>query len=159
MRKGGKFAEALALYQSVAKDFPDTDYAPRAGLAIGYCHVGMERPLAAVEQWKQFVTASPAGPWRGQAYIGLIDLNLEQTLDAGEAVKCADMAAAALDKALANEKSAASWKLAIYDLYLRHGVIAFLQRRNEAAADSFDRARGQLGGRDKETSRQARIAD
>lgn len=149
LRHAHKYAEALACYQAIAKAYPQTDYAPQSELAMGSCLLGMERPLQAVEHWKRFVSTAPAGAWRGQAYVGLIDVFLEHLLEVKDAAKYAEMAAAAKDKALADEKAGESWKALGYDLSLRQGIVAFLQGKADVAAKAFEEAKTYAGGRGK----------
>ncbi|MCL2645567.1 MAG: tetratricopeptide repeat protein [Phycisphaerales bacterium] len=156
LRKAEKFAEALAAYQAIIKDSEAqnggqkgdqkntstlSDYAVRSDLAIGQCYVGLNKPLQAVEHWKRFVGAAPAGAWRGQAYAAMIDLQLERLLDLPAAVTYADMADNALKTALADEKIAATWKPSLFDIYLRIGTVRLLQQKPSDAATAFEQAK------------------
>jgi tetratricopeptide (TPR) repeat protein len=100
LRDAKKFADAMKAYQSVAQNFPKTDYAPRSELHIGDCLLGLGQPAAAMAHWKKFIAPAPAGPWRGQAYVGIIDYCLEEQLDLPEAGKYADLARNSLPSAL-----------------------------------------------------------
>ena len=166
LRETKKFADAAKAYQGVMKDFPRTDYAPRSEMSLGYCLVGLKQADAAVEHWKKFITASPAGNWRGQAYVGIIDVCLEEVLNLTEANKWAELAGASLDAGLADSPgeprpggsgpgepqpagsgpggkiyAAASWKKCVLDIYLRRGLVAFLMEKNKTAVDAFERAK------------------
>src|SRR5262249_22354994 len=87
LRTSGQFKDAITQYQQLVMKFSDTDFAPRSELNIGHCLIALNRLPDAVQQWKKFVTTAPTGPWRGQAFIALIDLNLEQALDLAEAAR------------------------------------------------------------------------
>jgi tetratricopeptide (TPR) repeat protein len=100
LRKAEKFADAMRAYQAVAQDFPKTDYAPRSDLHVGDCLLGLGQTAAAMAHWKKFIAPAPAGPWRGQAYVGVIDYCLEEQLDLPEAGKYADLARNSLPSAL-----------------------------------------------------------
>jgi tetratricopeptide (TPR) repeat protein len=100
LRHANKFADAMKAYQSVAQNFPQSDYAPRSELHIGDCLLGLRQPAAAMAHWKKFIAPAPAGPWRGQAYVGVIDYCLEEQLDLPEAGKYADLARNSLPSAL-----------------------------------------------------------
>ncbi|MCY2932519.1 MAG: tetratricopeptide repeat protein, partial [Planctomycetota bacterium] len=102
LRKAEKFADAMKAYQSVAQNFPQSDYAPRSELHIGDCLLGLNQPAAAMAHWKKFIAPAPAGPWRGQAYVSIIDYCLEEQLDLPEAGKYADLARNSLPSALAD---------------------------------------------------------
>jgi len=102
LRKSEKFADAMKAYQAVAQNFPTTDYAPRSELHIGDCLLGLNQTAAAMAHWKKFIAPAPAGPWRGQAYVSIIDYCLEEQLDLPEAGKYADLARNSLPAALAD---------------------------------------------------------
>ena len=141
LRKADKFTEAVAAYQAILKNHAQTDYAPRADLALGQCYVGLNRPLQAVEHWKRFVGAAPAGPWRGQAYAAMIDLQLENLLDLPAAATYADMAINSLKTALADEKIAPSWQPLLFDIHLRIGTVRLLQQNSSEAVVAFEQAK------------------
>jgi len=111
LRKAGKFADAARAYQAViavVKNFPESDYGPRSDLHVGDCLMGLGQTARAIEHWKKFIAPAPAGPWRGQAYIGIIDYCLEEQLDLPEAGKYADIARNSLPAALADHGTGAA---------------------------------------------------
>jgi tetratricopeptide (TPR) repeat protein len=141
LRKAARFPEAISAYRSVIRDFGDSDYAFRSGLHIGDCFLGMGQNREAVEHWRRFTSAMPAGPWRGQAYVALIDLHLEEFLDLAEAARCTELAQASMATALADQQAAESWQAAAFDLHLRIGLVGFCQNRGQSAIESFQKAR------------------
>jgi tetratricopeptide (TPR) repeat protein len=141
LRKAEKFLDAAKAYQAVMKDFPDSDYAPRSELSVGYCLIGQKQPTQAAEHWKKFVAAKPAGSWRGQAFVGLIDLCLEELLDLPEAARYGELAKTSLPTGLIDEKSADSWKAVAYDVWLRVGMVSFCQGKGAPAAEAFEAAK------------------
>ncbi len=136
-----KYGEALAAYQAVVEQFPETDYAPRSELAIGRCYLGQGRLELAAEHWKKFIAAKPAGPWRGQAFVALIDVCLEELLDLAESAKYADLVRPTLRAALADEETAESWRPVAYDLQYRIGLANLLRSNGQAAAEAFEQAK------------------
>jgi tetratricopeptide (TPR) repeat protein len=147
LRKAEKFAEAAKAFQAIIKSFPDSESATRGELSIGYCMVGLKQPAEAVKQWEKFIKDSPAGPWRGQAYIAVIDQCLDEFLDLAEADKFAELAWSSLAAGLADEQAGDSWKSAAYDVDLRMGVVAFCQGKGDAAAEAFEAARKLSSGK------------
>jgi len=140
LRRQDKFVEAVRTYQKVIRKHPQTDYAPRSRLQIGYCLLGTGRVNQALLHWLQFIQDAPSGPWRGQAYLALIDLYLEQRLDIAQAGKYASIARSSLSSALADKTAATSWQLATFDICLRSGIVAFVQGQQQAAAEAFEAA-------------------
>ena len=146
LRAAGKFQDAFKAYQLVIAKFPDTDFAPHSQLCLGYCELGMNptKPQRAIERWKAFVAAGggAAGPWRGQAYVALIDTDLDPLLDLRQAVIEADAAVRAIDSLTDDERSTdkGGWKLAAFDLQVRIGTVRLLQGHSQSAADAFDAA-------------------
>jgi len=141
LRKQAKWMPAYRAYQAIIKDFPDTDYVPRSELAMGHCLVGLRRVEQAAAHWKKFIEARPAGPWRAQALIALIDIYLEEQLNLPQAGKYAALARSSLPSALADEKSAESWKAAAFDIHLRVGLVTFCEGKGEIAAEAFEAAK------------------
>lgn len=145
LRIAQKWQEAWKAYQTIVKDFSKTDYAPRSGLAMGHCLVGLKKISQAASHWKKFIESASAGPWRGQAFIALIDLCLEEQLDLAEAGRYAALAGGSMPAALADEKSAVSWRDVEFDIHLRIAMVSFCQGRGEAAAESFESAKKLTG--------------
>ena len=154
LRRDRKFKEAAAAYRAVIRDFPDTDYAPRADLHIGDCIEGLggqgspiplrrdrSPHLAAVAHWRRFIASSPPGPWRGQAYAGILRIYLEELPNLAEAGRQSQMAQVALPRGLADRAAGPSWQAAAFDLHLQGGIIACLRGDRAAAATAWQRAR------------------
>ena len=146
LRAARKFTEALEGYQGVIRDFPDTDYMPRSELSVGYCLIGLKKPLPAIDQWKTFIATSPSGPWRGQAYVGILDAYLQDVLDLDEADKYAKMTCNALANGQKGEGQAESWRAAAYDIFLRSGIVALVRGRRDEATRLLEQASGSPGG-------------
>ena len=136
-----KYAEALRAYRKVAEEFSRTDFGPRSELAIGHCLIGLKRPDMAVRRWERFIEADPAGPWRGQAHVALIDLVLEKRLDLEAAAGYAQMARGAVEKGLAGKESQESWERAARDVWLRVGLVSICRGQGEVAAEAFGKAK------------------
>jgi len=73
--------------------------------------------------------------------VELIDLYLEKMLDLGGAGKYAELARGSVAEGLAGEESAASWKAAAYDVWLRIGLVSFCQGKGKVAAEAFGEAK------------------
>jgi len=140
LRRQGKFAEAIRTYRAVIRKHAQTDYAPRSELHIGHCLLGIGRVDQALLCWLQLIQDAPSGPWRGQAYLALIDVYLERRLDIGHAAQYAHMARDSLSSALADKTAATSWQPAAFDICLRSGIVAFIQGQQQAAAAAFEAA-------------------
>ncbi len=133
LRAAGKFNEAATVYQKIIKAYPQSDFTPRSQLNLGYCMIGLKQPGQAVKWWKDFAGTQPAGPWRGQAYLGIIDLAMQPPLALDEAQKYADLALFGLPIALTNAKAGESWKPAAFDIGLRAGILRLAQGKPGAA--------------------------
>ncbi|MEM8549169.1 MAG: tetratricopeptide repeat protein [Verrucomicrobiota bacterium] len=144
MQRERQYNRAVTLFNQVIQDFPESDYAHRSQLEIGSCYLGMGRQDRALARWRHFISTAPAGPWRGQAFIRLIDTQMSQRLDLDQADKYAQQAKAAILVAMADEQSVSSWKDAAYDLYLRIGIANFCRNRGDAAAEAFQQAKAVL---------------
>jgi tetratricopeptide (TPR) repeat protein len=140
LRKEEKYVEAVTAYRAVVRNFPDSDYAPRSAYQVGLCLKLAGETKRAVQEWERFVAALPAGPWRGQAYAGLVTLCLEREFDLDQASRYATLAEGQLASALKHEASAESWEAATFDVHLMAGMVAFIQSNGAAAAEKFGRA-------------------
>lgn len=145
LRSDKKFRQAIQLYRKILKDFPDSDFAPRSELHIGHCLIGLRQGRHALAHWKKFIATAPAGMWRGQAYVGLIDLYLEHLLDVAEATKYAEMASNLLPKALADEKAKASWGKVAFGVHFRAGMAAYLRGDGPSAVPHLESAKEPAG--------------
>ncbi|MCP4377960.1 MAG: tetratricopeptide repeat protein, partial [bacterium] len=141
LRHQKKWSQALRAYKGVIKDFPETAYAPRSELAIGYCLIGLKQTEQALVHWGKFTKDQPAGPWRAQAFIAMIDIYTEDKLDLPQAAKYATLARSALPAALANKKASESWKHVAFELHLRVGLTSFCQNQGAIAAKAFESAK------------------
>lgn len=140
LRAEKKYTDAGKLYQAITKKYPESNYAPRSELHTGHCLLGMGQASQAVQHWQKFISLSPSGPWRGQAYSEIIDLCLQQVFDLDNALRFAQLAQTSLASALADEAAGPSWRACTFDLQLAMGIVAFIRGDNCAAADAFSRA-------------------
>ena len=76
LRQQGKFVEAGQLFAQVLAAYPKNPWGHASGFRIGQCYVGLGRPAQAADWWQKFIKQSPAGPWRGQAHVAMVDLVL-----------------------------------------------------------------------------------
>lgn len=141
LRRQSKFAEALRAYQAIAKDFADTDYGPRAELHIGDCLVGLRRQAEAIAHWRKFIESKPAGEWRAQGLVSLIDTFLEEQLSLPDAARYGELAQATLPTALADEKAGPSWRASEYDVAIRIGLVSLVTGKSDDAVAAFTRAK------------------
>ncbi len=79
----------------------------------------------------------PAGPWRGQARVAIIDYALEANFDFAAATEQAIEGAATLAKAIEAEAQA-SWNEAALDIHFRMGLISLADSRYDAAIQAFN---------------------
>ncbi len=143
LRAQGKFVEAGQLFAQVRAAYPTNEWGHASGFRIGQCYAGLDRTAQAVDWWqKVFIKESPAGPWRGQAEVALVDAALEQ-LDLKKATEHALAAGAVLAKGL-DKQAEPSWKDAAYDLYLRQGIVSLVDGRFDAAVQGFQQAKQTL---------------
>lgn len=141
LRRQSKFAEAMRAYMAIARDFADTDYGPRAELHIGDCLVGLRRQPEAIAHWRKFVETKPAGSYRAQALVSLIDTFLDEQLNLPDAARYGELARATLPTALADEKAGPSWRLGEYDICIRVGLVSLVTGKSEDAVAAFTRAK------------------
>jgi len=143
MQREKQFPRAIDFFHQVTTEFPAWDYAPRSQFEVGSCLVSMGKQDEAVEYWRAFVADAPAGPWRGQAFSRLIDIQLGDKLDLAEAERYALQAKAALSTALGQNLGASTggWSEAAYGLHLRIGMIAFCEEDYAASCEALEQAR------------------
>jgi len=141
LRRKGRFAEAAKGYREVMKEFPATEYAIRSDLYLGHCLAGLGKTAAALAHWEAFIASSPSGPWRGQAYVAVADVHLEERGDPAEGGKYAAMGAAAIVEGLRDPKARVSWEAVAISLHLRDGIAAYLQSDTARAGRAFEHAR------------------
>ncbi len=72
LRREGKAVEAGRLFTSVCAKYPLSTWNDASGFRIGQCLETLGRTAQAEQHWMAFVTGAPAGPWRGQARVGLV---------------------------------------------------------------------------------------
>ena len=140
LRQQGKFVEAGQLFAQVLAAYPKNPWGHASGFRIGQCYVGLGRPAQALDWWQKFIKQSPAGPWRGQAHVAMVDLVLETQLDLKKATEHALAATTVLAKGL-DKDAESSWKEAAYDIYLRQGIVSLVDGRFDAAAEGFQQAK------------------
>lgn len=141
LRKKRRFPQAIKVYEKIVKEFDQTPFAPRSDLHIGDCWLGLKQTDRAKNQWDEFVTSSPAGPWRGQAYVKLIDLALSN-LDLTEAARYVQLARTGAQAAASSTSVdvSDSWSKARFDLAFRSGVVQYANGNPKQAADAFQAA-------------------
>ena len=141
LRTDKKYAPAMGVYGQVIQRYKDTSFATRSLLHVGHCLLGQKQYAQAATHWRKFVDAAPAGPWRGHAFVGLIDLCLDELFDGAAAVKYADLAESSLPSAAASKAAKGSWAACGRSLRIRIGTVALLRGENAKAATVFARAR------------------
>ena len=141
LRSQNKFTEAGQLFAQVRAMYPKNPWAHASGFRIGQCFLGLNQSVKAADWWQKFIKESPAGPWRGQAYVGLIDVSLETQLDLKRATELVMEASATLAKA-----TEPSWKEAAYDIHLRQGIVSLADGRFDAAVQGFRDAKPSAPG-------------
>ena len=139
LRADKKFIEAGKLFAQVRATYPKNQWGHASGFRIGQCYVGLNRPAQAADWWQKFIKESPAGPWRGQAHVAMVDLLLESQLDLAKATEHAIVATTALAKGL--KQAEPSWHEAAYDIHLRQGIVSLVDGRFDAAVQGFQQAR------------------
>ena len=151
-KAAAKFTEAGKLFNQVIAEYPRSEWVDPANFHLGQCLVSLDRAQDAFKHWKKFIEEKPAGPWRGQARVEIIDLALEKNLDLKMASEHALAATAALAKVAVpvpspkNDKDSAdtSWQDAAFDIHLRQGIVSLVDGRHDAAATGFTAARQTL---------------
>ncbi|MBI5725592.1 MAG: tetratricopeptide repeat protein [Planctomycetes bacterium] len=144
LRVQKKYADAIKGFSQVVEKFPTSEYSHRAGYAIGLTLLESGQQASACEHWSKFISAASSGPWRGQAFLQLLDLNLAD-LNIEEAAKYSTLAQSAINSALADEKSKPSWVPVALPIALRVGIIAYARKDTAGAAEAFDQAKAMLG--------------
>lgn len=142
MQRDKQFPQAITLFEEVSQKYPGTDEDHRSQFEIGSCYEGLSQTPKAIEHWRKFTASVPAAPWRGQAFVRLIDSALVDRLDLNEAVTYAEQAKLAMASALANAAARASWQETGYPLSLRVGTVALCRNRGPDAIAAFEQARG-----------------
>lgn len=140
LQREEKYPSAIQIYQQLLQEFPKSKFIDQSSFEIGSCLLALGREAQAIEQWQQFIASAPAGPWRGQAFIELIDLQLVNHLNLQEADRYAVQAKAAIHHALNNSKRDESWEQAVYPLGVRIGIVEWCSTRNKDAAETFKQA-------------------
>jgi tetratricopeptide (TPR) repeat protein len=154
LRQQGKFVEAGQLFAHVLAAYPKNPWGQASGFRIGQCYVGLGRPAQAVDWWQKFIKQSPAGPWRGQAQVAMVDLVFETQLDLKKATEHALAATKGLSQFSRSENGTVpldaardaepSWKEAAYDIYLRQGIVSLVDGRFDAAVEGLQQAKQNL---------------
>ncbi|MCD4824004.1 MAG: hypothetical protein K8S55_05315 [Phycisphaerae bacterium] len=146
LRKARKFKKAVKAFQAIIKKYGGQSesgvsvWCDRSGYAIGLCLKDSGDIRSAVKWWRKFIDELPTGPWRGQAYLEVIDANLEHGLNIPVAIAHAKQAAEGLAAAEQNKKTAASWKPIAVDLHLRVGLLSYVGGDYETAVASLTKA-------------------
>lgn len=158
LRRLEQFPRAIPAFKQIAEDFPNSKYRHRAQLHIAYCMIGQRKYDAAADWLETFIGERPSGPWRGQAYLALIDLNVEQLGDLSKASTFLKLSLETVAKAAKDEKSARSWALATPDLHIRNCVLGILSRQALENAESLSKSVAALNADKRYKSSAGRIA-
>jgi tetratricopeptide (TPR) repeat protein len=141
MQREKQYQKAITLFGEVSKDFPGTDEDHRSQFEVGSCYGSFGQAPKAIEHWQKFTASAPAAPWRGQAFVRLIESALMERLDLNEAVTYAEQANLAMPKALADAAAGTSWEEVEYPLALRIAIVALCRDRQAEAIAALDAAR------------------
>ena len=149
-----KFTEAGKLFNQLIAEYPRSEWLDPANFHLGQCLVSLDRAQEAFKHWKKFIEEKPAGPWRGQTRVAIIDLALEKNLDVKMASEHAMAATAVLAKVPGTvpapspksdkESADTSWQDAAFDIHLRQGIVSLVDGRYDAAATAFKEAGSSL---------------
>jgi len=139
LRQQKKYPEAVAAFRAIIKSYPTSDFAPRSEYTIGLCLLAGQGQKQALEHWQKFIASSPAGPWRGQSLLAIIDCYIND-LDLANAAKFSTLAQSNLDNALNDEKASPSWQPVQFDILLRAGIVSYCLDNTQAAAEAFAEA-------------------
>jgi tetratricopeptide (TPR) repeat protein len=151
-------AEALPYWVALIEKYPQSRHLPEALYHAGvlYAESPTPDPDKSAAAFERLTREFPKSPWTGDAHVRLIDVLLEQQFDLPAAEKHAQAAVAWLDTVdkAALEKAArplgASSSLttdhrplstAYYAIYLRAGLIEYLQERCPKALEWFEKAK------------------
>ena len=139
LRKEAKFQPAGRVYMQVFSLYPGDEYGHASGFRMGQCLETLGRRTQAEQHWTEFVSSSPAGPWRGQARVALVHL----LLASGDLEAAGQQAAAAhhILSAGVDEPAAATWNRAAAEIHLCQGIVALLEARHAAAAAALGEAK------------------
>ncbi len=159
LRVEKKFAEAGQLFAQVRAMYPKSEWAHASGFRIGQCFLSAGNFSQAVDHWQKFIKEFPAGPWRGQAHVAMVDAVLQAELNMKKAAEHATAATETLktlDKPAEEKKekqtthrreaskntvsSSNSWKDTAYDIYLRQGIVSLVAGRYDVAEQAFQQA-------------------
>ncbi len=144
LRGEGKFSEAGRDYVRLVNGFPKSPWVHPAGFRIGQCLAELGHDARALEHWNSFLQREPAGPWRGQARVAVMDLTLSRRFNLSAATEHASLAGAVLDNMEGNEVEE-SWARTAYAIRLRQGLIAMVRREYEPAVAAMEKARPPRG--------------
>ncbi len=141
MQREKEYQKAIMLFGEVSKEFPGTDEDHRSQFEIGSCYASLGQTPRAIEHWQKFTSSAPAAPWRGKAFLRLIDSALLERLDLDEAARYGQQASLATPRAFADAAARGSWHEVGYPLSLRIGIVALCRGRQAEAIASFGEAR------------------
>lgn len=140
------WSAALERYRRLIAEYPDSPEQFASRWAIGACLLGQGDVQDAWQHWRTFVDEAPSGPYRGQAWVGLGDIQLEHRFRLPDAQAAYEEALHRLREfqRLQEDEGVAidsSWQRAAYEIHLRFGLIACIRKEREVALTSFERAR------------------
>ena len=151
-------SEALPYWVKLTTQFPKSPHLPEALYHAGvlFSEGAKPNPEESVVAFERLTKEFPNSPWTGDAHVRLIDVKLEQQFDLPGAEKHAQAAAkwletvdkAALEKAtrpLGDSSSSLATDhrplTTAYAIYLRAGLIEYLNERCPKAVEWFEKAK------------------
>jgi outer membrane protein assembly factor BamD (BamD/ComL family) len=158
-------AEALPYWLDLAKRFPKSRYAPQALYHVGLLATEANQPEEAIAAFADLIKNHPDSPWTPDAQVRLIDVKLEQQFDLPGAAALAASAVLWCEQNPAHQApslpaSASPPEIATvppdfdrppadlppirdvqYNIYLRAGLIEYLQEHKGPALAFFEKAK------------------
>ena len=129
-----RYGRALGNYNKLLERFLESKEAHEGGYRKGLALYLWGKPAEGRGVWEKFVEASPEGPWRGHALVGLVDVYLEHDLNAVKAAEALERFFAGIETRLAN------WSAAEGDAWLRMAVVEYINNRRDECLAGLDRA-------------------
>ncbi len=77
----GQLAQAIAGYQQVIKAYPNSSWAARSRLGLGWIEVQQRKIERGEAIWQALAADKPEAAWRGQALLALVDVAILERLD------------------------------------------------------------------------------
>ena len=146
-------AEALPHWSALVERYSKSRHLPQALFHAGVLLAEAGRNAEAVASFARLAEEFPTSPWTGEAHVRLIDVKLEREFDLEGAQQHVDAAidwfegldrdsVAKARRALDDETTTMRGVDRVgYDIYLRSGLLAYLQERFEQAKLWFEKAK------------------